>query len=683
MASRLAFYLFLCLAAFCVASTALASDAYVLDPIVVTSSAAASGNVKKPPYAPGSVTVITGKELESRDVVSLADAVQGVEGVAIVGGRKSGSISIRGMDSGATLVLIDGRRLNSGFSDKANGMSEGLEANHIPPVSAIERIEIIRGPMSAVYGSDALGGVVNIITKKDLPKWVRSLGASATLMENGDSGNTYQADAYLSGPLWKDKLSARVWGFKKHHEEDDFEDGFYESDRQDISMALTFAPDEANEFFAHVEHIDQNMESTEGKSSDVSQSVYYDYDDQCVGHRGTYALFNSEIDLYRHKTERDGTNETWYPETENLVADAKITAPLQKHLATLGGQWKEDETRTAAGYKSTEGSYGRKSEMWERAIFVEDEWAVLEKLTLTAGLRYQDNEYYGDHWTSRLYGVYAIDEAWTIKGGYAGGYKNPTLRETDPNIGNPQSWRNPVAYTWGNPDLKPEESDNYEIALYYTPLSNFSFNATFFDTEYENKIINTGRTKFYDADGNPIVDSDGNIWGTYLNIGEATVRGLEFAFLYLPVPEVTIRGNYTHLDSKMDASDAVVYADNGDLIVDWRFLDGKPLVGTPENKAYLYGEWRIHRRFSVNATLNWQDGESNVNWSRTIAQESDYKMWDDELFTVDLGVSCRLTDFMTFYATVYNVGDEKRDTDADYTYLEEGRRYWFGLRADF
>ena len=683
MASRITFSLFLFLSVFWVVSTAFAGDAYVLDPMLVTSSAAASGNVKKPPYAPGSVTVITGAELESKDVISLADAVQGVAGVSIVGGRKSGSISIRGMDSGATLILIDGRRLNSGFSDKANGMSEGLQVNHIPPVSAIERIEIIRGPMSAVYGSDALGGVINIITKKNLSQWVGSLGVGVSVMENDDSGNTYQADAYLSGPLWQDKLSARIWGFKKYHEEDDFIDGFYESDRQDVSLALTFTPNQANEFYAHVEHIDQDMDSTAGKSSDTSQSVDYDYGDQCIGHKGTYDLFKSEINLYRHATEREGTNETWHPETENRVADAKISAPLKNHLATAGGQWKADETKTAAGYKSLDGTYGRKSEMWEYAIFVEDEWAMLKKFTLTAGLRYQDNEYYGDHFTGRIYGVFAIDDAWTIKGGYAGGYKNPTLRETDPNIGNPQSWRNPVAYTWGNPDLEPEESDNYEIALYYAPTSNFSVNATVFDTEYENKIINTGRTEFYDADGNLITDDEGNIWGTYLNIGEATVRGLEFAFFYLPVPEVTIRGNYTYLDSKMDASDAVVYADNGDLIVDWRFLNGKPLVGTPENKIYLYTEWRFHPRFSVNAALNWQDGESNVKWSRTIAQASDYKIWDDELLTVDLGVSCQVTEFLKVNAKVYNVGDETRDADADYTYLEEGRRYWLGLRAEF
>lgn len=661
----------------------LAEEKHVLDDIVVTSIATASGAVKKLPYAPASVTIITKEELVAEDVVSLADALKGIEGITIYGGRKSGSISIRGMQTNATLILIDGKRLNSGFSDKANGMSEGLEVNNIPPIGAIERIEIIRGPMSALYGSDAIGGVINIITKKTTVKWSGSVGASGTWPQDNESGDSYQGDFYASGPIAGDKLSAKIWGFKKYHEEDEIENGFRQSDRQGLSGTLTFTPGARNSFNATLGHIDQDMESTEGLSSSTTQSVDYDFDSYAVGYKGTYNSFEAELNAYYKDIKRNGTNESWYPETKNSLVDGKLVLPMTDDYLTAGFQWKRDETTTQAGYKSPGDIYGRSSGMTEKALFAEYEWAMTKEFTLTAGARLQDNEYYGSHYTFRCYGVFVPAESWSIKGGYAGGYINPTLRETDPDIGNPQSWRNPRAYTYGNPDLLPEESDNFELGVYFTPGKSFSFNTTVFDIEYKNKIINTGRTEFLDADGNVILDSEGYIWGTYLNIGEATVRGLELAFEFLPVKSVVIRGNYTYTDSTMDASDAVVRAANGDIIVDWRFLEGKPLLGVPENKINMYVEWQINRKFSINTNIDWHDSESKVDWSKTISKESDYKMWDESLLTIDVGAGYQMTDMIRIFAKIYNVNNETRSSDADYTYLEEGRRYWMGLRVDF
>ncbi|MCU0857142.1 MAG: TonB-dependent receptor [Pontiellaceae bacterium] len=653
--------------------------------LVVTSSSTASEAVKKPPYAPASVTVITKKDLVSRDIVSLADAIQHVEGVHILGGRKSGSISIRGMASDATLVLVDGRRLNTGFSDKANGMGEALEGNNIPPMEAIERIEIIRGPMSAVYGSDAMGGVINIITRKDAAKWTGSVGAGITVPENTDAGKQYQGDFYMAGPYIPDYLHLRIWGFKKWHEEDQIVNGFRQSDRRNISVALDFTPDEQNTVFGQISWTEQNMKTTPGNSSatNFTQTAEYDFAEQVLGHRGVYEWFKTDLQLYHKKTIRDGSHEPWKPVTENYLADAKATVPVSSHNLTAGGQWKEDSTQTDAGYMAWDLSFGKKSELREVAGFLEDEWAMFERFIATGGIRLVDNEKFGTHHTLRGYGVLLLGDAWTVKGGYAEGYKNPDVRETDPNIGNPQSWSNPRAYTWGNPDLKPQQSDTVEAGLYYDPESCFSFNATVFNTEYKNKIINTGQTRFYDEYGNLITSPDGKIWGTYLNIGEAVVRGVELAAKYRPVSTVTLRGNYTYTDSRMDTSDAVIKGPTNNIIVDWRFLDGKPLVGVPRNKINLSGEWQITSKLSIEIASNWQDGESNVDWSRTVARQSDYKMWDDDLLTVDTGVAYHLTDHVTFYGKVYNVTDATRTSDADYTYLEEGRRYWLSCRVSF
>lgn len=146
------------------ANTEAVSSTHQLSTIVV-SAAGFEQNIKN---APASITVITAEDLKNKRITSIADALADVEGVDIspTAGKTGGlNIRIRGMDSEYTLVLIDGRRQNSTGDISPNGFGESNNS-FIPPISAIERIEVIRGPASTLYGSDAMGGVVNIITKK-------------------------------------------------------------------------------------------------------------------------------------------------------------------------------------------------------------------------------------------------------------------------------------------------------------------------------------------------------------------------------------------------------------------------------------------------------------------------------------------------------------------------------------
>ena len=139
-------------------------NAQQLSTIVVS----AAGYEQKIKDAPASITVITAEDFKNKRINSIADALVDVEGVDISpsAGKTGGlNIRIRGMDSEYTLVLVDGRRQNSTGDISPNGFGESNNS-FIPPISAIERIEVIRGPASTLYGSDAMGGVVNIITKK-------------------------------------------------------------------------------------------------------------------------------------------------------------------------------------------------------------------------------------------------------------------------------------------------------------------------------------------------------------------------------------------------------------------------------------------------------------------------------------------------------------------------------------
>ena len=173
--------------------------ATLLDEVVVT----AAGFAQVMREAPASITIITREDLQTKPWHGLAEALADVEGVdvgAAVDKTGAPSISIRGMPSDYTLILIDGRRQNAAGNVTPNNFG-GTANNFIPPLSAIERIEVIRGPMSTLYGSDAMGGVVNIITRKVADAWHGSLGLDATLQQHAEFGDMNGGNFYAAGPL--------------------------------------------------------------------------------------------------------------------------------------------------------------------------------------------------------------------------------------------------------------------------------------------------------------------------------------------------------------------------------------------------------------------------------------------------------------------------------------------------
>ncbi|PKO57609.1 MAG: TonB-dependent receptor, partial [Betaproteobacteria bacterium HGW-Betaproteobacteria-19] len=195
------------------AAQAQGSASQQLGEVVVS----ASGFEQEIKNAPASITVITREELEQKRVNSIAEALSGVEGVDVgsgtAGGNKTGglTISMRGLPSDYTLILIDGRRQNAAGNVTPNAFNDSATA-FMPPASAIERIEIIRGPMSTLYGSDAMGGVVNIITRKVGKEWTGTVTVDGTFQSDSDFGDSRAASVYLSGPLVQDVLGLQVRG---------------------------------------------------------------------------------------------------------------------------------------------------------------------------------------------------------------------------------------------------------------------------------------------------------------------------------------------------------------------------------------------------------------------------------------------------------------------------------------
>lgn len=200
--------------AFLPLSVVQADTAAVAEPTTERMVVTASGFEQKLVEAPASISVISLEELQSRPFTTLLDAVRDVEGVDIGETRDKtgqGSISMRGMGSDYTLILIDGKRQNNHGDIYPNNFG-GNQFGHMAPLETIERIEVIRGPASTLYGADALGGVLNIITKKFANQWQGSLNHSRSLQSNDNFGDEITTDFNLMGPLIADTLGFALRG---------------------------------------------------------------------------------------------------------------------------------------------------------------------------------------------------------------------------------------------------------------------------------------------------------------------------------------------------------------------------------------------------------------------------------------------------------------------------------------
>ncbi len=253
-----------------------AQDPLVLGDTVVS----AAGYEQKITDAPASISVVSGEELQKKRYSNLAQALEDVEGIDVRQGTgKTGglNISIRGLPSDYTLILIDGRRQNTAGNVTPNGFNE-TSTSFMPPLSAIERIEVIRGPMSTLYGSDAMGGVVNIITKKVASEWGGSLSLDHTFQENRDYGEASKTSLYASGPLVDGLLGLAVRGSLQDRGESDltFDNDSNVSKRgaapvegrnNTLGARLTLTPHQNHDFSLDVERGRQSTTMTTASSA--------------------------------------------------------------------------------------------------------------------------------------------------------------------------------------------------------------------------------------------------------------------------------------------------------------------------------------------------------------------------------------------------------------------------------
>lgn len=661
-------------------STTAAEDS---DKLIVT----ASGYSQQLRDAPASITVITAEQLQNKPVRDLADAVKDVEGVSIVGSANKQDINIRGLPGEYTLILVDGRRQNSRES-RPNG-SGGFEAGFMPPVEAIERIEVIRGPMSSLYGSDAMGGVINIITKKTTNEWHGSVTTGAIIQENSDSGNSTDGNFYLSGPLVKDKLGLQLYGGGDYRQEDKITDGHYKKDNKSLTAKLSFTPTENQTFLLEAGRTLQEREETPGKSLaeyemrgqskqyNKKTELYNNRNHAALTYKGEWDSFNTELSVYQESTKKKTKTEikdaitklTEYryedrvPEITNTVVDGKVVAFLPDNILTVGGQYQYSKLKDSS--LVSKGKFENSSmSVDQSALFVENEFTATDDLILTGGLRLDHHETYGNHWNPRGYAVYYLTDEITIKGGVSSAFRAPTLREVSKGYGTSTEGGNGIIY--GNPDLKPEKSVSEEISIAYNHESGFDASLTLFNTDFKNKLTS------YNT-GNPDPLSNLNLY-TYDNVGKANVKGVEVATGIPIAKDWKLSANYTYTDSERKSDDEKL----GNGIS----LKGYPLDKTPKHMANAKLDWQFNEDLNLYTRAQYtgeQVWAAQRNGSKVPRYRSGYT-------TMDVGATYQLLKNTKLNFAVLNIGNEKGPkidkVDGNWD-VEDGRRYWANVNVSF
>lgn len=407
-------------------------NAYTLDTVVIT----AGGFEQTVKEAPASISVITSEELEKGSFTSLSDALREVQGVVTTGIANEQDIYIRGLPGQYTLILVDGKRQNT--RDARTNGSSGFEQSFIPPISAIDRIEVVRGPMSSLYGSDAMGGVINVITKPVADTWSGELKAETTLPDSSGFENTRQLSFYASGPIITDKLGLQLWGRKLDRDASSIKDGPSAADDFDLTGRLTWAVDEQNEVLLEAGRTRLSREDYGDLSLRDNDRTHWS-----LTHKGEYDRLQTELSFSREDGERTSYSRTALdaayaenlrsPKVGNSVVDAKGTTTLDwhgNHNITFGGQFIRttirDQNPGAQANLDPADRYDEKFSLDQWAFYVEDEWRLRDDFALTVGLRYNNHDSYGGHITPRIYGVWNATENLTVKGGVRPDSERPT-----------------------------------------------------------------------------------------------------------------------------------------------------------------------------------------------------------------------------------------------------------------
>jgi len=524
----------------------------LLDPVVVT------GTRLEVPLreTPSAITVIDRQEIESRQATDVLELLRTVPGMSVTQtGSRGGLTTIfpRGGEEDFNLVLIDGVPVNDagGFFDFSDLTTEN-----------IERIEVIRGPQSALYGANAMGAVIQIFTRRGRGP----LGADVSL--TGGSFDTFEGHATVSGGT--DRFGSSLGfgylttsGFLKLNND-------YRNTT--ASASIDYRPFSPLQFAFSARYSDSRFEFPTEVGGDrlgpLDPEQFQERQRWLLSLRGTHALtgwweqvlllglsqvdvlskdpFNPPVDTTSRRTERDEqrlfANYTWnflLPEFRSTATTLSVGAEFQEEdldqRAVIGAS-----TTVLHPSRSSKGYYAQALLNWRK------------QATLIAGVRVEDSTTFGLDTNPRLSASFIVPPLQTkLRGGFGTGIRAPSFRE---NFGT----GSPLVV--GNPALKPEQSISWEIGVDQPLLAGqLVLSATYFENTFEDLIT-------FVSGATP----------SFLNIQGAESSGIEAGVQALLPWKLRLSGSYTFLETKVTDDGGV----GGTL-----FTRGQPLLRRPRHQG--------------------------------------------------------------------------------------------------
>ncbi|MBP3194228.1 MAG: TonB-dependent receptor [Cardiobacteriaceae bacterium] len=677
-----------------------------------------SGRSQRIKDAPATISVVHKEDIENKPIKDLGDIVQEVPGVATeVGKTGTTTIYMRGMPSKYTLIAVDGKRKN--MSDGFDGNGFDVTTNWIPPTSMIDRVEVIRGPASTMYGTNAMGGVVNVITK-DIPDHaVASVSLETRLQEDRDHwGNSGGINGYFAAPI-NEQIGFNLRGKYNRGGQNSFRqdeiDGWtvtshnpYTShsptgyEQRSIGGRLSFKPNENNSFYLDQDYIYHRYGSLNTSSASYTAVREHHKYSTVLNHDGKYDFgnINSYIqydDTIRYPHDTNETNERGtiaekVGSKKGVVQHDKMVLNQQiQAQSTWNKDFKLSDTShinvSAGPSYSFERLYNRSNgtdkAAYQAGLFAEAEYFINDYVSTTAGLRGTKVQTFGNFLTPRAYvNVYPTQNL-TLKAGVAGGMTTPPLAAR-----NGDGYLDTTAAgveQYGNGKLDVERSWNYEIgAIYETEPVDLS--ATLFYTQYKYAI----KTQSYDA-GEELPNNygicgnhDGTTCSIYANVDKAESKGVELSANFKPFLTNVIPGglaldlNYAYTKTEQKSGDN----------------EGAPLTTMPQHKASAK---LSHRNNGWDTYLRWT-GNMRTPTSTSHSANAGVGEYFKNAHIVDLGSSYKFQNGLVVSGVINNLFDQNFIDYATYETTSRGRKqlaytnryqrmmpgrnYWLNLRYD-
>lgn len=605
---------------------------FALEDMVVTATRTESKVVD----VPVNTTVISAEKIADRNYLDVADALKDVPGATVMDtgvGAYEKKVVLNGDER--VLVLVDGKRVNI---DMGTMSRASYDLNQMPDVSLIERIEVVKGHGGALYGSDAVGGVINIITKKMDHSYgkvsmgfgshqARDAKAMYTIKE-GKTGVMVAASKYKQG--YHEYKDAKTEANKRWPVA-----STYENEKVSVKLSQELSETSNLELgydFSKFEGV--RSYSTKAKSASFSNKKTNDF----------YAKYDwtvndkdqGFIQLYRNKYDYYNAGDMYETDT-GFEAQQNITLSDNNRLV-VGASYRKAKALNAT-------SYTAEKSINNKAVFVSDQWEFAPSWTLDAGVRYDKHSTAGSKttWSAGLNKKFDENSHAYFNWGQV--FKAPTL--DDLYYYSVMEWGSSKYENYGNPNLKPEKGYTWTIGYGTKIADKTSVNISYFQSKLEDAI-----------DWDTTYSANGSV-SIARNVDKQKKNGMELSVGHELNDNWNLEASYTYIRVKNN--------DNGS--------------GYVRDANYIPNMYRFGVRYHDdlwNADLFLRGGSG--------ADKSAYV--DSKYMTLDMSVAYKATKDLSFYAKGYNLFNKAYAESAGvnggtYTYPAQGRRFIIGAEYTF